>query len=343
VDRGLLRDAEALADTCEIIDLHIDTLIPIRIFGWDVRRRHGLGPTRGRFFGHMDLPRIKDGRLGGAMWSITTNPFRTAKGRWRVFQKNLERLRSVVAASEGALAVARDVAEYRRARERGAHAVIPAVQGGSCFDAAPSDFAETLDRTITRVTIVHLTSSVLGATSAPWSKLKRHRGLTDRGRALIERLNHARVFVDLAHVHPDGFWDAVAVHDRTQPLVATHTGVCGVTPHWRNLDDRQIRAIAETGGTIGIIYSKNFLASKDGAKDGGMVLDHMEHITRVAGEDFVSIGSDFDGAIIPPPGLDGAGSYTRLIGHMLERRWSEARIRKAVGQNFLRAFSALRG
>ena len=73
-------------------------------------------------------------------------------------------------------------------------------------------------------------------------------GLTDRGREYVRRLNDARVFVDLAHVSREGFFDAVAVHDRSQPLIVTHTGVAGVHPHWRNLDDEQLRAIADTGG-----------------------------------------------------------------------------------------------
>src|SRR5262249_20742595 len=156
----------------------------------------------------------------------------------------------------GALRVARTLSEYRTAKESGAHACMLSVQGGNCFDAAPEGARAIPDRMITRVTLVHLTNSRLGARSAPVSILPRKskRGLSDSGRELVRALNEGRIFVDLAHIHPDGFWDAVAVHDPSQPLIATHTGVTGVTPHWRNLDDRQIKAIADTGGTIGIIY-----------------------------------------------------------------------------------------
>jgi membrane dipeptidase len=342
VDAGLLREAQTIADRSEIIDLHLDTLIPVRIFGWDVNKRHGRGLTFGSFFGHVDLPRMKEGRLGGGMWSITTNPFRFAKGRWRVFQKNLTRMKDLIASTGGQMAMARTLSEYKEARARGAHAVMISVQGGNCFDAAPNSVADVPDQEIVRVTVLHLTNSWLGGTSAPNSRFRRKRGLTEKGRALVSALNRARVFVDLAHIHPDGFWDAVEMHDRTQPLLATHTGVCGVRPHWRNLDDRQLRAIADTGGTVGIIYSKNFLQSKGGATDGGMVVDHMEHVIKAVGEDYVSIGSDYDGAIIPPRGLDSSDSYVRLIGHMLERRWPEQWIEKALGQNFLRAFALLR-
>lgn len=341
-DSAVSEEAKALARSSEIVDLHIDTFIPIRVWGYDVRVRHGLGLLRGRWFRHLDIPRAREGGLSAAMWSITTNPFRSASGRWRAFQDNLQHMRGVVESSTGEIAIARSLSEYRSARARGAHACLLAVQGGNCFDGAPSGISSVPERLITRVTLVHLTSSLLGTTSAPSSTFRRNKGLTDRGRALVSALNRERVFVDLAHIHPEGFWDAVEVHDKSQPLVATHTGVSGVKPHWRNLDDAQIKAIADTGGTIGIIYSQHFLKTRRGPKDGQMVVEHMRHVIDVAGEDFVSIGSDYDGLIVPPPGLRSGESYARLVQYMLDRNWSAVRIRKILGENFLRAFGALR-
>jgi membrane dipeptidase len=339
---GVSEEARALAFGSDIIDLHVDTFIPIRTFGWNLMKRHGLGILRGHFLGHLDIPRIRDGGLGGAMWSITTNPFRTAKGRWRTFQKNLAALRDRIRATNGALEVATTLSAYRAARAKGAHACLLAVQGGNSFDAAEGSVRAVPDALITRVTLVHLTNSQVGTTSAPVSILRSKKGLTDKGRELVRALNDTRAFVDLAHIHPDGFWDAVEVHDKTQPLIATHTGVNGVRPHWRNLDDRQIKAIADSGGTIGIIYAANFLRAKGGPKDGQMVVEHMRHIIDVAGEDFVSIGSDYDGMITPPPGLRSGDSYPRLVQYMLDRGWTDVRIRKILGGNFLRAFGMLR-
>jgi len=159
---------------------------------------------------------------------------------------------------------------------------------------------------------------------------------------MVERLNHARIFVDLAHVSKPGFWDAVQIHDATQPLIVTHTGVEGVTPHWRNLDDEQLRAVAATGGTVGIIFQVPFLRRPGGPEDAGMVMEHMEHVIRVVGEDHVSIGSDFDGAIIPPRDLASAETYPRLTQRMLDAGWSTSRIQKVLGGNALRAFDHLR-
>lgn len=340
---GISVDAVALCRESDVIDLHLDTFLPIRMWGYDVRARHDRGLLRGIAFGHIDLPRALDAGLSGGMWSITTNPFRSAEGRWQTFLRNLEHVLGLVQGASGHLRLVRTVAEYRAARAAQAHAVFLSVQGGNAFDAAPERMASVPDRQIVRVTLLHLTNSALGTASTPASYLRRDKGLSAAGRTLVESLNAERVFVDLAHIHPDGFWDAVAVHDKSQPLIDTHTGVSAVTPHWRNLDDRQIKAIADTGGTIGIIYSVHFLEGQHGHQDAEMILEHMQHIIDVAGEDFVSIGSDYDGAIVPPPDLRSGDSYPYLVQRMLERRWSPERIRKILGGNFLRALSALRG
>ena len=338
---GCSLEAVQLARRAEIVDLHVDTFIPVRLWRYDIMTRHRGALFGRRFFGHLDLPRLTDGGLAAAMWSITTNPFRSAAGRWRVFRENLAVLRGLIAGSAGRLSEVRDAAQYRTARAAGAHACLLAIQGANAVQAAPDGVASIPDDCVVRATLVHLTDSVYGATSSPLG-LRRHKGLTAAGRELIAQLNARRVFVDLAHVHERTFHDAVAVHDRTQPLVVTHTGVAGVTPHWRNLSDAQITAVADTGGTVGIIFSEQFLRRPGGPADSAMVVEHIEHVIRVAGEDVVSLGSDYDGAITPPPDLAGADCYPRLVQRMLDRRFGEDRIRKVLGGNFRRAFAALR-
>jgi membrane dipeptidase len=341
-DAGLLAEARALLREAEIVDLHVDTFIAIRLFGWDVHRRHGSSPFFGRLFGHLDLPRLAENGVGGAMWSITTNPFRRAPSRWQTFLRNLDRLEGIVAASASRMVIARDLAEYRAARARGAHVVLPAIQGGHAIEAAPALAASIPRRLITRVTLVHLLSSAFGSTSVPLSRLERRPGLTRLGEQVIESLDAERVLVDLAHIHPAAFWRAVDVHDRARPLVSTHTGVSGVRPHWRNLDDAQLRAIAESGGTVGIIFEASFLRRRGGPRDADMVVEHLEHTLRVIGEDHVSIGSDFDGFIVPPRGLRSGDDYPALVARLLRRGHGERTIKKLLGGNALRVLGAIR-
>ncbi len=330
-------EAQALLRECEVVDLHVETFIPMRLVGYDVRRRHRpfLG---GRFFGHLDLPRIDESGLGGAMWSITTNFLRSAAGRYRTLHENLRSLRQRLEET-GRVAVVRTASEYRAARRAGRHAALLAVQGGNALDAWPVHLPPPRD--LVRVTLVHLTPSKVGATSTPIN-LFRDRGLSAHGRALVERLDHHRIFVDLAHIHPRAFWDAVEVHDPSLPLLVTHTGVKGVRDHWRNIDDAQLRAVARTGGVVGIIFQAAFLRRRGGPRDLTMVLEHAEHVVRTIGEEHVAFGSDYDGAIVPPRDLRDGRAWPRLVEAMLARRWPASRIEKALGANALRCLESMR-
>jgi membrane dipeptidase len=338
---GCSLDAVQLTRRCELIDLHVDTFIPYRMWGYDPLIRHRGGPFGRHFFGHLDVPRMLDGGLDGAMWSITTNPLRAARARWRGLRRNLARLRDVIARSAGRMVEVRSVEEYRAARAGGAHGCFLAIQGLNAVQAAPGG-VRSLPDGIVRATLVHLTNAVYGATSSPLGIGRRDKGLTTAGREAVAELNTRRVFVDLAHIHERAFFDVAAVHDPAQPLLVSHTGVAGVRPHWRNLTDAQIRAIARTGGTIGIIFHGAFLRRRGQPADASMVAEHIGHVMRVAGEDFVSIGSDFDGAITPFRDLGGADRYPRLVQVLLERGVADRQIEKILGANFLRALAQLR-
>ena len=331
-------EAVALVRSSEVIDLHLESYIPPRLWGYDLSRRHDRHWLGGRFFGHLDFPRALDGGLTGAMWSIATNILRGARGRRRALAANVRGLRGALESYEG-IRVIRTFADWERARADGEHGAMIAVQGGNALEAM-EDAGELED--IVRVTVMHLSSSAFGTTSSP-ARLGGKGGLSDAGKAFVERLDAARIFVDLAHVDRKGFWDAVDAHDRTLPLIVTHTGAVGVKPHWRNIDDDQIRAVAESGGVVGVMFEPGFLRAKRMANDAQMVIAHLEHVIRVGGEDAAALGSDYDGFIIPPPDLrDGFAAYFRLVQRMLDAGWTEARIRKVLGTNFLRSFAALR-
>ncbi len=338
---GISEEAVRLHHDCEVIDLHVDSFIWTRVFGYDLRRRHGPGLFGGDFLSQADFPRILEAGVTGAIWSITTQPLRTASSRARAFSTNLERLRAIFASVPEQFEVVRDLSGYRAARAAGRHAAMIGVQGGNAVDATP-ETVELLGRDVIRVTLVHLSSSRVGATSSP---LRRgaDTGLTPLGREMVESLDARRILVDLAHVSRRGFFDAVEVHDRSLPLIVTHTGVAGVHPHWRNLDDEQLRAIADAGGTVGIMFQSNFLDGRHRGTLSRSVVDHVAHVVDVVGEDHVSIGSDFDGAIVPPDDLRSCLELPRLVQHMLDRGFGEDRIRKILGGNFLRVLGHLRG
>jgi membrane dipeptidase len=143
------------------------------------------------------------------------------------------------------------------------------------------------------------------------------------------------VVVDLAHINRKGFFDVLAVS--TAPPMVTHTGVSGVHPHWRNIDDEQIRAVADKGGCVGIIFAKRFL----GGKSVEAVVDHLCHVIDVAGEDVPALGSDFDGFVIPPTGLEDVSCMPNLTVALSRRGVPVRVLEKLLGGNVLRVLESV--
>ncbi len=334
---GISEAAVDLYLDCDVVDLHVDSFIWTRMFGYDLRRRHGPGALRTKLFSQVDLPRLREARVTGAIWSITTNPLRSRPARALAFERNVARLTEILSSVPGDTELVHDLASYRAARAQKKHAAFLGIQGGNAIDAS------RLDDRMVKVTLVHLTRSNLGMTSSPLVLDSADGGLTPEGRRYVEELDARRIFVDLAHVSRKGFFDAVEAHDRRRPLLVSHTGVTGVLPHWRNIDDAQVRAVADTGGVVGVMAQASFLAAPGRDARAETMVRHLEHIGSVAGWQVPALGTDFDGLIVPPPDLPTCLELPRLVDRMLARGWTEDRVRGALGGNFLRALGALRG
>jgi membrane dipeptidase len=161
-------------------------------------------------------------------------------------------------------------------------------------------------------------------------------GLTDLGRALVRECNALKIMVDLSHLNEAGFWEVARLSDA--PLVATHSNAHSVCPSSRNLSDRQLRAIGETGGMVGLNFATCFLRP-DGRDSPDMTLDpvkrHIEHMLKLAGEDCVGVGSDYDGATTPNS-IGGVEGLPVLIRAMREMGLGEALLQKIAHGNWLR-------
>jgi membrane dipeptidase len=343
-DLGISREAIDIYLASEVIDLHIDTFIWWRIFRYDFMRRHGHGLLGARFYSQVDLPRIREAHVTGGIWSITTNPLRREKDRPEVFANNVRDLRSIFEGARDDVAIARNVTEYERARREGKHAAFIGIQGGNALDRDEKSIDVIPDDLVIKTTVVHLSTSKLGVTSAPKPFGDDAReGLSTDGLDFVKRLDAKKIFVDLAHIDRKGFFDALSVHDKSVPAIVSHTGVTGVYEHWRNVDDEQIRAIADTGGVVGVMYQVSFLGDPFLGVTVDHVAAHLDHIVKVAGDDVPALGSDWDGAIQPPRDMPTCLELPRLVEALLRRGWKAERIQKMLGKNFLRALKGLRG
>ena len=161
-------------------------------------------------------------------------------------------------------------------------------------------------------------------------------GLTDLGKALVQRCNELGIMVDLSHLNEKGFWDVAGITDA--PLVATHSNAWEVCNSTRNLTDKQLDAIAESDGLVGVNFNVGFLRP-DGGRDSSMPLtvmaDHVDYLVNRIGIDRVGLGSDFDGALMPDD-LSDASKLPNLVDVLRDRGYDDAALKKIGYQNWVR-------
>jgi membrane dipeptidase len=160
-------------------------------------------------------------------------------------------------------------------------------------------------------------------------------GLTAFGRAVVPELNRLGIVVDLAHANDAAFYEAIELSKR--PVEFSHGAVFAMAPHWRNLTDDQLKALAGNGGVIGIAPYPNFIDQDPKKQTLQRFVDHIEYVCELVGDDHIGFGADYDGmgpdtvAIIPSH-----ADIPQLTQAMLDRGFSEKTILKFWGGNFLR-------
>jgi len=157
-------------------------------------------------------------------------------------------------------------------------------------------------------------------------------GLTQFGRTTVATMQRLGMVVDVSHLCARGVWDVL---DMTQkPVIASHSNAQAVFLHRRNLTDDQIGAIAQTGGVVGATFVPSFIGDSDMLSTDDL-LRHVDHLLTVAGEDGVSLGSDFDGIERTLTNLRTGADYPRLYD-LLQTRFGPAVFAKIAGGNLVR-------
>lgn len=158
-------------------------------------------------------------------------------------------------------------------------------------------------------------------------------GLSNMGKRAVKKMEKLGIIVDVSHLNEEGFWDII--HCTKRPIIASHSNAKGVFNHRRNLTDRQIKAIAETGGVIGI--NSQFTSSNE-KENLSTFMEQLEYILNIAGEDHVGLGFDFN-FYFRAKGLDGLNDYTyvpKITEEMFKKGYSVSTIKKVLGENYLR-------
>ncbi|MGH2345444.1 MAG: dipeptidase, partial [Chloroflexota bacterium] len=165
-------------------------------------------------------------------------------------------------------------------------------------------------------------------------------GITESGKNLVRACNRLGIMIDLSHLNEKGFWDVQGLS--TAPLVATHSNAHAIASASRNLTDRQLDAIRDSDGMVGVNFHVGFLRP-DGKHDKDtpltVVADHVDYLVKRLGIDRVGFGSDFDGATMPAELTDAAG-LPRLIETLRARGYDEPSLRKLGHENWVRVLRA---
>jgi membrane dipeptidase len=330
------KEARAVHAAAMPIDLHADTT-KLMARGYDFYKRHQGSAVLRRYAGHVDLPRMREGNLRGQFFAMWTFPTPEA-GCAAEIHRQIDALEQTIQAGEG-LVMCRAAADVRAASAADKFSALLGIEGGHGLErGSPEEVVGRLEafarRGVRYLGLAHFSRNALCDPAMGW-RASASRGLTALGCEVVDACVRLGVLVDLAHINRRGFFDVIARH--RGPHLVTHTGVVGVTPHWRNIDDEQIRAVADSGGVIGVIFAPRFLG-RDGL-DG--VVAHLTHLLRIAGEDAVAIGSDWDGFVRPAQGLEDPSALPNLTEALLRSGQSAGTVHKILGENVLRLLAAV--
>jgi membrane dipeptidase len=307
--------------------------------------------------GHLDLPRMIKGGFAGGFFAIfvpspsdpdwvddeeTNPPLAGQVGQMMALSASMAMaslLFRIEAASEGRFKVCRSVTEIREAMAAGQVAAVLHIEGAEAIDAELKSLDVLYQAGLRSIGPVWSRSNVF-AHGVPFrfpSTPDTGPGLTDAGKGLVRRCNELGIQVDLSHLNEKGFWEVAEIS--SAPLVATHSNAHRLSASSRNLTDEQITAIGKSRGMVGLNFANGFLRA-DGKwqSENGLdtLLRHLDRLMRLAGEDHVGLGSDFDGCRLPAQIGDAAG-LQNLIAAMRAHGYGEELVKKLASENWLKA------
>ena len=322
---------------------------------------------------HVDLPKMRAGGLDAEFFSIFVGPWRTKpEGYFAEALKQFDAVHAMIRAHPDTIAWAKTAADVRANAARGRISALFGVEGGhALLPGGEQEMIEHLRTFYARgaryLTLTWSIASPLGGSSGDDSD---GQGLTDVGRRILDEMERLGIMVDVSHVSDPLFWDVIRYVKK--PVIASHSSARQLANVPRNMSDPMLRAVAHNGGAVCVNFGPAFLdqdfsageqAAFGRARALGLpakelwrtvreeaarlppvplsrLVDHIEHVARVAGIDHVCLGSDFDGIPATPAGLEDASKLPALTAELRRRGHAPADVEKILGGNVLRVLAA---
>lgn len=319
--------------------------------------------------GHQDIPRMVEGGLDAQFFSIYVAADYAEKGGPKRALEMMDALFRTVDAYPDKLQLAPSVSDVYRIVGRGRIAALMGLEGGHALQNSFAVLRMFHRLGIRYVTLTHSNTNDWADSSTDQPKWG---GLNELGEKMIYEMNRIGMIIDISHVSDDTFWDVMRVS--RAPVIASHSSCRAIANMPRNMSDDMIKALAKNGGVIMINFGSSFLNPKWGERtnvilaairekyhgDFGMwgkmwqemdkkeplppatlddLIAHIDHVVKIAGVDYVGLGSDFDGVSSLPEGMEDVTRLPRITYELLKRGYPEADIAKILGGNILRVFS----
>lgn len=329
-----MTDAEELHSRSIVIDAHCDTVQLIADHDYVFGERHETH--------HLDLPRMKEGGITAQIFAVFVGAtYLPGQATLRALQL-IDTLHQAVEAYPDDLRLVIRADDIVDAKREGKVGVILGLEGA---EALAGDLRVLRMMHTLGLRNLGLTWNFRNQAADGVGEERTGGGLTRFGVSLVEEMNRLGMVIDIAHLAPAGVAEVLAVSQA--PIIASHANARALNDndYRRNFTDAQLEKIAENGGVVGVTFVPAFLDANPNLASLARVLDHMEHMMRVMGEDHVGLGSDFDGFRVydRPVGLEDASKMPAITAGLLRRGYGEATIQKILGGNFLRVFREVMG
>ncbi len=312
------------------IDLHADTLMWSRWIGYDLHKAHEAPLPFAALGGHVDLPRMREGGMSAQFFGLVSLPLADRmKGMAKVVHEQIDALEQQIGKKPGAIRLVRKAGEITKSIASGELGALLGIEGAHALEGNLDNVAVFSRRGVRYIGLLHFSANEAGYPAYGKGR-KDGGGLTRWGYDLVAACEDQGVLVDLSHVNKQGFLDACQV--ARKPPIVSHTGVLGAFEHWRNIDDAQLRAVADKGGVVGVIFCPRFV----GGEGLDPVIKHLKHIVDVVGEDAPALGSDWDGFIVPTRPLKDPRGLPLLTDAMLAAGFSRTAVGKILHDNVMR-------
>ena len=320
---------------------------------------------------HTDIPRLKSGNVGAQFWSVYV-PAGTARQGTALLQtlEQIELVKEMVQHYPNTFQIAHSTEDVQRIRKAGKIASLIGVEGGHAIEDSLQNLRRLYQLGARYMTLTH--SDTLTWADSATGKV-RHNGLTPFGEAVVREMNLLGMLVDLSHVSPDTMRDALRITEA--PVIFSHSSARALADHPRNVPDTVLRKVADNRGVVMVNFYNGFIHPEVGPRrqreeafraafkkkssdpaalqtalrqwrrqnplpvgDAHQVVDHIDHIVRVAGIEHVGLGADYDGVSVVPQQLPDVSAYPVITQELLNRGYTRSEIHQILNGNVMRVF-----